>query len=54
MTAYGFTENIDYRIIVKNDENSSAGRPPIDHEMKLNMAKEISEMKEEKLQDSIF
>ena len=40
MTAYGFVKNIDYRIIVKNDENSKAGRPSLDHEIKLNMAKE--------------
>ena len=44
MTAYGFIENVDYRIIVKNDENSKAGagRPAVDHEIKLNMAKEIA------------
>ncbi len=42
MTAYGFVKNVDYRIIVKNDEKTKKGRPAVDHEIKLNMAKEIS------------
>lgn len=42
MTAYGFVKNVDYRIMVKNDKNIRTGRPAVDHEMKLNMAKEIA------------
>lgn len=39
MSAYGFEENIDYRAISKNLEN---GGRRIDHEITLDMAKEIA------------
>lgn len=42
MIEYGFTENQDFRVIVKNDENPKGGRPSTDHEIKLDMAKEIA------------
>ena len=42
MIEYGFTENQDFRVIVKNDENPKGGRPGSDHEIKLDMAKEIA------------
>lgn len=42
MIEYGFVENQDFRVIVKNDENPKGGRPSSDHEIKLDMAKEIA------------
>ena len=43
MCEYGFTENVDYRVTDKNVHNSSGGPQTImDHELTLNMAKEIS------------
>ncbi|MGD6898633.1 phage antirepressor KilAC domain-containing protein [Bacillus infantis] len=42
MTEYGFVENVDFIVIVKNDENPLGGRPKHDHHIKLDMAKEIS------------
>lgn len=42
MCGYGFTEHIDYEVIVKNDENSKGGRPSSDYQLTLEMAKEIS------------
>ena len=41
MCEYGFEENRDFKVIVKNDENSKGGRPSTDHIMKLDMAKEL-------------
>ncbi|MDU2683144.1 MAG: antA/AntB antirepressor family protein, partial [Clostridium sp.] len=41
MIEYGFTENQDFRVIVKNDENPKGGRPGSDHEIKLDMAKDL-------------
>lgn len=41
MCEYGFTENQDYRVFVKNDDKSK-GRPSTDYEITLDMAKEIS------------
>ena len=41
MCEYGFEENKDFIVIVKNDENSKGGRPSTDHIMKLDMAKEL-------------
>lgn len=41
MTEYGFTENQDFAVIVKNDENHQVGRPSTDHIVKLDMAKEL-------------
>ena len=45
MINYGFVENIDFIVIVKNDEDDTAFggiRKSTDHLIKLNMAKEIS------------
>ena len=42
MVEYGFTENADFAVIVKNDENPQGGRPSVDHVIKLDMAKELS------------
>ncbi|MFT9495931.1 phage antirepressor KilAC domain-containing protein [Anaerosolibacter sp.] len=42
MTEYGFVENSDFRVIVKNDENPRGGRPSTDHEITIDMAKEIA------------
>jgi len=42
MKEYGFVENQDFAVIVKNDENPLGGRPSIDHVIKLDMAKEIA------------
>ena len=42
MCEYGFNENVDYRVIVKNDENPLGGRPSTDYEISLDMAKEIA------------
>ena len=42
MCEYGFSENQDYRVIVKNDDNSKGGRPSTDYEITLDMAKEIA------------
>ena len=45
MIAYGFIENVDFIVIVKNDEDDTAFggiRKSTDHLIKLNMAKEIS------------
>lgn len=41
MCEYGFTENQDYRVFVKNDDKSK-GRPATDYEITLDMAKEIA------------
>ena len=42
MIEYGFIENQDFRVIVKNDKNPKGGRPSADHEIKIDMAKEIT------------
>ena len=42
MCEYGFSENQDYRVFVKNDDNSKGGRPSTDYEITLEMAKEIA------------
>ncbi|MBX4266598.1 phage antirepressor KilAC domain-containing protein [Clostridium estertheticum] len=42
MIEYGFTENQDFAVIVKNDVNPLGGRPSTDHIIKLDMAKEIA------------
>lgn len=43
MCEYGFRENVDYRVTDKNVHNSGGGPQTImDHELTLNMAKEIS------------
>lgn len=41
MCEYGFEEDRDFKVIVKNDENSKGGRPSTDHIMKIDMAKEL-------------
>jgi anti-repressor protein len=41
MCEYDFTENEDYKVIVKNDDNPLGGRPATDHELTLDMAKEL-------------
>ncbi len=41
MCEYGFAENQDYRLFVKNDDKSK-GRPSTDYEITLDMAKEIA------------
>jgi len=41
MTEYGFGENHDYIVFVKNDDNRLGGRPSTDHALTLDMAKEI-------------
>lgn len=42
MSEYGFAENVDFQVIVKSDENSTGGRPSTDHQLTIDMAKEIS------------
>lgn len=42
MSEYGFTKNVDYEVIVKNDENSKGGRPSTDYQITVEMAKEIA------------
>ena len=42
MCEYGFSENQDYRVFVKNDDSSKGGRPSTDYEITLDMAKEIA------------
>ena len=42
MCEYGFSENQDYRVFVKNDDNTKGGRPSTDYEITLDMAKEIA------------
>lgn len=42
MIDYGFDENVDFVVIVKNDENLKGGRPKYEHYLKMDMAKEIA------------
>jgi len=42
MVEYGFTENQDFVVIVKTDDNPLGGRPSTDHDIKLDMGKEIA------------
>lgn len=43
MCEYGFSENVDFRVINKNVNNSNGGpQTMLDHELTLNMAKEIA------------
>lgn len=42
MCEYGFSKDVDYRVIVKNDENPLGGRPSTDYEITIDMAKEIT------------
>lgn len=42
MFEYGFTENIDYQVLLKNEYNPNGGRPETDFALSLDCAKEIS------------
>lgn len=42
MVSYGFVENVDYTVIVKNGENYKGGRPQYDYILTLDMAKHVS------------
>ncbi len=42
MFDYGFTENLDYQVLIKNDYNPTGGRPETDYAISLDCAKEIS------------
>ena len=42
MCEYGFSEGIDYLSLSQKCEKPQGGRPSIDHEIKLDMAKEIA------------
>ena len=39
---YGFTENQDFEVFVKNNENSQGGRPLKEYIISIDMAKELS------------
>ena len=39
---YGFTENQDFEVLVKNDRNSNGGRPSKEYIISINMAKELA------------
>ncbi|HAT3998592.1 TPA: toxin-antitoxin system, toxin component, Bro domain protein [Elizabethkingia anophelis] len=39
---YGFIENQDFEVLVKNDRNSNGGRPLKEYVISLDMAKELS------------
>lgn len=41
MCEYGFNEQIDYDVFVKNDDNKKGGRPATDYQITIDMAKEI-------------
>lgn len=42
MFEYGFTENIDYQVLLKNEYNPNGGRPQKNYALSLDCAKEIS------------
>lgn len=42
MMNYGFVENVDYQVLLKNEYNLSGGRPSTDYALTLDTAKEIS------------
>lgn len=42
MCEYGFNEHIDYEVLLKNEYNLNGGRPATDHQITLDMAKEIA------------
>ncbi len=42
MLDYGFAENIDYQVLLKNEKNPNGGRPQTDYALTLDTAKEIS------------
>lgn len=41
MTAYGFAEGVDYLPILENRSDGKAGKPRTDHQLTLDMAKEL-------------
>ena len=41
MKEYGFSENVDYEVLAKNDYNPQGGRPAVDYVLSLDMAKEL-------------
>lgn len=41
MKEYGFSENADYLVLDKNVQNSQGGRPATEHQLTIEMAKEI-------------
>ena len=41
MTDYGFSENVDYSPILTNRSDGKAGKPKTDHQLTIEMAKEI-------------
>ena len=42
MCEYGFTEGTDYSVFLKNEKNSTGGRPSMEHVITLDMAKHIA------------
>ena len=42
MMNYGFVENVDYQVLLKNEYNLSGGRPSTDYALTLDTAKAIS------------
>lgn len=42
MCEYGFVENVDYKVLLKNEYNHSGGRPSTDYQITIDMAKEIA------------
>lgn len=42
MFEYGFIENVDYQVLLKNEYNPNGGRPQTDYALTLDTAKEIS------------
>ena len=41
MVEYGFVENQDFEVLLKNEQNPQGGRPSADHAISIDMAKEI-------------
>lgn len=42
MFEYGFSENVDFQVLLKNEYNQNGGRPETDFALSLDCAKEIS------------
>lgn len=42
ITKYGFVENQDYEVFKENLKNSNGGRPQIEYALSVDMAKELS------------
>lgn len=45
MCEYGFTENIDYMSFSVNSEKPTGGRPRQDHQLTIEMTKEMLRLK---------